>query len=183
MSIAMQDTFSDSCLNKLGKVFNRIFRTPPHTSSKLCNLDYRQITADALFTTLVYLPYTWLIFLYNAELGLAYYFLIRNAYIHISIHHIHHIIQLRIHFSGYSAAGMRCRSDQLRPVRVQQDLLYSAALPLRHDRRLCGRNGRVRLQWVYIFAHIFMVNRKTNNNNKKWILINYSQLIEIYPPC
>uniref|UniRef100_A0A8D8EX02 (northern house mosquito) hypothetical protein n=1 Tax=Culex pipiens TaxID=7175 RepID=A0A8D8EX02_CULPI len=44
-----------------------------------------------------------------------------------------------------SSPGMRAGPDQLRPVRVQQDVLHTAALQVRHDRGLRRRHGRVRL--------------------------------------
>lgn len=48
----------------------------------------------------------------------------------------------------YSAAGMRGGPGDVRPLRVEQDVLHPAALPLRHARGLRRRHRRGRVQSV-----------------------------------
>lgn len=50
-----------------------------------------------------------------------------------------------------SASRLRPGPTDVQPVRLEQDVLHSAALQVRHARGLRRRLRWVRLQWVYIF--------------------------------
>lgn len=63
-----------------------------------------------------------------------------------------------IFFFNFSAARLRDRPDHVRPVQLQQDVLYTAASAMRHDRRLRRRHRWRRLQWVQIATIVISVN-------------------------